>query len=193
MSEQLCADISQDTTAELCDLASNSEISRHGDLRTFASRLELSSDDRAGVTLTTGVAAGSIKDRFVIHVISFDERGLALVLRLDRPNLDLDDSAVFVAFDFLELCAGQTWSNALNIGQHLPRRVNRHAHFEGVDQFHRSRSSTVSTSDASPWQATAATRSGLLRNSTRAPSSPSCGSSAQISAFSRTGFPRTPS
>ena len=105
----------------------------------------------------------------------------------------LDGEAVgerLFAFDLLELRAGQAGRNSLNVGQHLPRHFNWHTHIEGVDQFHCSRSSTVSTSDASPGHATAATSSGLPRNSTRAPSSPSFGRSSQTSTPRRTGFPR---
>src|SRR5205085_12485875 len=107
--------------------------------------------------------------RFAAGLVALEERRLALVLRRDRADLDLDDAAVLVALDLLELGARHARSDALHVGEHLPgvRRWQRHP--ELVGQLHVSRSSTVSTSAGSPRQATSPTRSGLACMTTRAP------------------------
>ena len=102
--------------------------------------------------------------RLVGRLVQLDEGGLALVLGGDRADLDLHDAPVLVALDLLELGARKARSDALDVGEDLPGLVDRHAHVELVGQLHRSRSSTVSMSVASPEHATSPTSSGLSRH-----------------------------
>src|SRR5205807_6144694 len=101
-----------------------------------------------------------------------DQPGCALVLGGDRTDLDLDDAAVLVALDLLELGAGHARGDALDVGEHGPRPIGRGADPELVVQLHCLRSSTVSTSAGSPSHATSATRSARSAINDRAPSSP---------------------
>ena len=129
-----------------------------------------------------------------------DERGRALVLGGDRADLDLDDAAVLVALDLLELGAGHARGDALDVGEHLPGPLDGHPHPELVGQLHGitsgrlqvARSSTVSMSAARPGHGTSATRSGRRRITTRAPRRPSAAAAARPCDDRRTGLPRSP-
>ena len=83
------------------------------------------------------------------------------------PDLDLDDAAVLLALDLLELGAGHARGDALDVGQDRPGLLGRHGDLGIRCQLHGPRSSTVSMSAGSPAHATAITSSGCPR-STRA-------------------------
>jgi hypothetical protein len=80
----------------------------------------LSSDDGACVALTAGVAAGCVENGLEVDVVALEEGGLTLVLGLNRADLDLDNAAVFVAFDFLKLGAREAGCNALDVSKDAP-------------------------------------------------------------------------
>src|SRR5205807_4485263 len=107
----------------------------------------------------------------------FGQRGRALVLSGDGADLDLDDPAVFVALDLLQLRTGKAGRDALDVEQHLPRVGNRGAHSEAVCDLHAFssaiRSAGVSTSVGSPVPSHGTSTAPWRRKSTRAPSSPS--------------------
>ena len=91
------------------------------------SRLERGGDGGVGVALAPGLAALGPEHGAVRRLVLLDERGLALVLRGDGADLDLDDAAVLVALDLLQLGARQAGRDALDVGEHRPRPLDGHA------------------------------------------------------------------
>ena len=103
--------------------------------------------------------------------------------------LQRDDAAVGLAFDLLELRAGQARGDALDVGDHRPGFVDGPVDGELVDELfcHVRRSSAVSMSIGEPSHGTSVTRSGRRRIRVRAPSSPPAARRSHVSSASRTG------
>ena len=149
------------------------QVGGDDDLRAVAVGLEGRGDRGVGVALAARLAALGPQHGTAGRV-ALDERRRALVLRGDGPDLHLDDAAVLVALDLLELGAGHARRDALEVGEHLPRPLDGHAHPELVGQLHAVRSSTVSTSALEPGHGTSVTTSASCSRA-RAPTSPVVG------------------
>ena len=156
--QDLRTHIGQHPTTELCNLARDGEVGRDGDLGTGACLNHRRSDDRRRIALTFCVATLSLQHSFVVGLIALKERCLALVLRSDRTNLDLYAAAEFLTLDLLKLSARHARGYPLDVGEDGPCPLYGHLHGEFVGQLHRSKSSAVSISAGSPWQATSITR-----------------------------------
>src|SRR5690349_2430709 len=133
----------------------------------------------------------------MIGLVDFGELRRALVLRGDRTDLHLDDAAILVAVDFLELRAGKTRRDSLDVEKHLPRVVDGSAHSEAVCDLHccskAASSSGVSMSVGSPVSSHRTSRAPCRRTSTRAPSSPASSiASPQSARAIITGLARCP-
>ena len=112
-------------------------------------------DQRFCVSLAAGVATLSLQDGDVVDIVARHELGLTLELCGDGAELQLHDAAVHLAFDLLQLGALHAWGDALDVGEHCPRLLDRAIDGELVHQwFHRSRSSRVSMSATDPMHAT---------------------------------------
>ncbi len=97
---------------------------------------ERGGDGGRGVALTARVAALRLEHHLVRALVRLDDARRTLVLRSDRPHLDLDDAAVLVALDLLELRTGHARRDALDVEQHLPRLVDRYVDAELILDLH---------------------------------------------------------
>ena len=102
---QLGAHLGEHAPAELGHLPGDGQVGDHRYLGAVAVRGHGGGDDGAGVALAPGVAPGRLQHDPPGRLVALDEGGLALVLGGDRADLDLDDTAVLVALDLLELGA----------------------------------------------------------------------------------------
>ena len=182
LSHQLGADVAHDPPTELGDLAGDVQVG--GDDHPGArgrQALGLGGDLGGGVAPPTGVAADALDRGGVVGIVAVEEVGLALELAGDRAEFHLHDAAIDLTFDLLELGSGEAGRDALDVGEDRPGLVDRSIDGELVDQLfcHRRRSSAVSISAGEPEHATSRTRSGRMRISARAPSSPLSGSRCQ--------------
>ena len=91
---------------------------------------------RVGVALAPGVAALGLEHDPVGRDVMLLEAGGALVLRGDRADLDLDDPAVVVALDLLQLGTRHAGRDPLDVGQDGPGVIDGHADPELVAQLH---------------------------------------------------------
>ena len=109
LGEQLGADLGDHAPSELGHLALDRDVAVDDDMGRDAgpvSRLgHRGGDDGVGAALATGVATLGLEDDLAVVDVLFEEDGRALVLRGDRADLHLDDAAVLVALDLLELRA----------------------------------------------------------------------------------------
>src|SRR5207245_4223074 len=133
------------------------EVRDHLHARAVAISFERGGDRRRRIALTARVASLSADDSAMHAVVTLLERRRALVLGGDRSDLDLHDAAVLVALHFLQLGARHARRDALEVGEHGPGLIDRHAHREIVRQLHVARSSWVSTSAGLPGHATSVT------------------------------------
>src|SRR5262249_29631919 len=146
--------------------------------------------------LAARVATRCVDDDAPVRLVDLGELGRALVLRGDRADLHLDDPAVLLALDFLQLRARERRRDSFDVEQHLPRVVDRGAHSEAVCDLHvrsnAARASGVSMSVGSPVSSQTTLAAPCSRTSTRAPSSPSRASAASQSGRAIfTGLPLT--
>ena len=117
--------------------------------------MQAGGNQRFSVALAARVAAFALQYGDVIDVVARHEVSLTLELRRDWAELELDDPAVHVALDLLQLGTLHAGGDALDVGEYVPRLLNGAMNSELVQQwFHRSRSSSVSMSATDPTQAT---------------------------------------
>ena len=154
LAHQLRRHVGEHPAPELRDLAGDRQVGVHVDARATTVFGHRHDDLRLGVALPARVAPGRVQHDAAGRFVDLGQLGRALVLRGDRPDLDLHDAAVVVAFDLLQFGARQAGRDALDVEQHLPGLVERTVHSEVVADFHpasnAARSSGVSMSVGEP-------------------------------------------
>ena len=117
-------DVGHHAPAELGGPAGDRQVGHDLHPGAVTLRFERGGDGGVGVALAPRVAALGAQDRLVAGVVLLDERRLALVLGGDRADLHLDDAAVLVAVDLLQLGARHAGRDALHVGEQLPGLVD---------------------------------------------------------------------
>ena len=134
--EQLVADVGHHAAPELGRPAGDVEVGEHVHAGDRALRRERGRHHGGRRAVAALVLAAGVDDGAVRGLVLLDERRLALVGQVDRPELHLDPPGEVVAVDGVQRRPRHAGCDPLDVEEHPPRLVDGHRDGERVLQLH---------------------------------------------------------